>query len=144
MKNTSIEHRFPKIIKLQYIDDGVDGCLTVVESSKQIPFNIKRVYYINRFRNWNAIRGMHAHKKLKQAIFCLQGSFELLLDNGVAQRSIKMQKSHLGIYLAPMLWHVMRHFSKDCVILVLASDFYKKSDYIRDYNEFVKWLRRKL
>ena len=132
----------PRLIKLKFIDDGVDGCLTIMENHREIPFSIKRVYYVNKLKNKHAVRGMHAHKKLKQAIFCLQGSFELLLDDGFEERRVKMHKSHVGVYMPPKLWHMMRHFSDNCVILVVASDFYKESDYIRDYNEFKKHLKK--
>jgi len=136
------EKNFPNLIKLKYIHDGVDGCLTVMENHREIPFSIKRVYYINKLKNKHAVRGMHAHKKLKQAIFCLQGSFSLSIDNGLEERRIKMHKSHVGVYLPPKVWHVMRRFSEDCVIMVVASDFYRERDYIRDYNEFKKYLKK--
>ena len=134
--------RKPRFIPLQFIHDGKDGCLTVAESGRQIPFQIKRVYYINQLENRQAVRGKHAHKKLKQIIFCLQGFFSLKLDNGKLQRTLKVYQSSTGVYLAPKVWHEMSHFSKDCVILVLASDFYKKSDYIRDYDEFKRYVQK--
>ena len=134
--------REPKFIQLQFIDDGVDGCLTVAESGRQIPFKIKRVYYINQLRNRRAIRGKHAHKTLEQIILCLQGFFSLKLDNGKHRRTIKVCQSSTGVYLAPKVWHEMSRFSKDCVILVLASDFYKKLDYIRDYDEFKRYVEK--
>lgn len=132
----------PGFIRLQFIHDGADGCLTVAESGRQIPFAIKRIYYINQLMNPHAIRGKHAHKTLKQVLLCLQGFFSLELNDGQRRRRIKVRQSSTGIYLAPKLWHEMSHFSKDCVILVLASDFYKESDYIRDYDEFERYVQK--
>ena len=125
-------------IKLKYFHDGVDGCLTIAEAQREIPFPIRRVYYINKLQNRNAVRGKHAHKKLEQAIFCLQGSFRLELDNGRSCKKIMVRKSYIGVYLPPRMWHTMTRFSQNCVILVLASDRYKESDYIRDYGKFLQ------
>ena len=130
----------PSLIPLRFVHDGADGCLTIAESGRQIPFEIKRVYYINQLKNRHAIRGKHAHKTLKQVILCLQGLFSLKLDNGKRRRRIRVRQSSIGVYLAPRVWHEMSHFSKDCVILVLASDFYKEPDYIRNYDEFKKYI----
>ena len=118
-------------------DDGKDGFLTIAEEKVSIPFSIKRVYYISRLHNPDAIRGRHAHKELQQAIFCINGSFTLDLDDGFTRTSILLNEPERGIYLGPRLWHVMHGFSNDCVILVLASALYDESDYIRDYGEFL-------
>lgn len=141
-KTMKPQARGSRLIPLQFIHDGRDGCLTVAESGRQIPFEIKRVYYINQLKNRSAVRGKHAHKTLKQIILCLQGFFSLKLDNGKRRQRIEVRQSSTGVYLAPKVWHEMSHFSKDCVILVLASDFYKESDYIRDYNEFKRVVRK--
>ena len=142
MKNKKTKVFF-EFIHLKFVDDYPDGCLSVIENDRNVPFKIKRVYYINKLRNKNAIRGLHAHKKLKQAIFCLQGSFDLQLDSGSQKKRLHLHKSEVGVYLMPKVWHVMRNFSRDCVILVLASDFYKESDYIRDYSEFKKYVGKR-
>lgn len=130
------------VIRLQYFDDGKDGMLTIGESRRSVPFLIKRFYYINRLGRRNAVRGKHAHKRLEQIIFCINGSFRLDLDDGKKKQSIKMANPYLGIRLGPLLWHEMTDFSNDCVILVLAADYYKKSDYIRDYDEFMRLIRK--
>lgn len=132
-----------KFIKLRFFDDGIDGNLVIAESFKNIPFRIKRVYFINNLKSRRAIRGKHAHKKLKQVLFCINGSFELNIDNGIKKKNILLEKSHVGVYMAGGIWHTMRNFSKDCVILVLASDIYKESDYIRDYPKFLHYVNRR-
>jgi len=129
------------IIKLQHFDDYPDGALIIGESNKNVPFNIKRVYYINNLHNPKAIRGKHAHKKLKQIIFCINGSFVLGLDDGEIKQRIVMNNPSIGIILGGLLWHTMTNFSKDCAILVLADNYYKENDYIRDYSEFLKYIK---
>lgn len=113
------------------------GHLFVAEATKNIPFRIKRVYFTTNLKNAK-VRGEHAHKKLVQAIFCVSGSFVLGLDDGKCKQKILLNKPEIGIILGPKLWHSMSKFSKDCVILVFASDYYKEGDYIRDYGEFLK------
>jgi len=132
-----------KLIHLQQFDDGIDGCILVAESLRHIPFKIKRVYYISNLGNKNAIRGKHAHKKLEQVIFCINGSFLLRLDDGKNKKEIVLDKLGIGIYLGVDLWHTMTQFSKDCILLVLASDYYKESDYIRDYMQFIEYIKNK-
>lgn len=131
------------IIKLQFFNDFPDGNLVIGESGKSVPFKIKRFYFINHLFNPKAIRGLHAHKKLKQIIFCLNGSFELLLDDGRNKQKIVMNDPYIGILLGSKLWHVMKKFSRDCVILVVTNDFYKESDYIRDYKEFLNYIKNR-
>jgi dTDP-4-dehydrorhamnose 3,5-epimerase-like enzyme len=128
-------------INLPVIEDGPDGKISVADSLQNIPFNIKRVYYIYDLNNLHAIRGKHAHKELEQVIFCINGSFTLCLDDGELKENIRIDQRHTGIFLGKGLWHTMTAFSKDCVLLVLASDHYRESDYIRDYDEFLKFTR---
>jgi len=131
------------IVRLKFFDDSPDGNLVIAESKKNIPFNIKRVYWITNLANHKAVRGKHAHKKLVQYIFCVSGKFTLELDDGLNKQKIVLGNSYFGIKLGPMLWHTMTNFSKDCVILVLANDYYKEKDYIRNYDEFLNYIRRK-
>ena len=132
------------LVKLQVIDDHPDGRLIIGESNKNIPFKIKRVFFINNLLNDIAIRGLHAHKKSNQIIFCINGSFKLTLDDGTITQKIIMDPSfnNYGVMLGPSLWHTMNEFSKDCVILVFADDYYDESDYIRDYNEFLRYVKQ--
>jgi len=124
-------------IKLQSFDDTPDGELFIAEGKKNIPFEIKRVYYINKLDNSKAVRGKHAHKKLFQVIFCVNGSFAIDFDDGTDKQSICLDSSSQGIILPPMMWHTMHDFSKNCALLVLASDYFDESDYIRNYDEFL-------
>lgn len=128
-------------IQLQLIKDGIDGTISVAES--QIPFKIKRVYYIYNLNIQNAIRGKHAHKMLEQVIFCINGSCEMKLDDGRRQQSVVLNKANTGLYLGIDLWHIMNHFSSNCILLVLASDIYRESDYIRDYDTFIRYINQK-
>ena len=138
MDNTKINNC--KLITLQQINDGVDGIISVAENNNQIPFDIKRVYCIYNLDNQNAIRGQHSHKALEQVIFCVNGNFTLSLDDGENKKEIMLDNPNTGVYLGIDLWHTMSNFSKDCVLLVLSSDFYDESDYIRDYDQFIKYV----
>lgn len=130
-----------KIVKLPVIKDKKDGCLSVAESSRNIPFEIKRIYYIYNFTNKSTVRGKHAHKKLRQVLFCIDGSCILNLDDGTNKQFIVLNEPNVGIYLGPKLWHAMEIFSKNCIVLALASDHYDESDYIRDYAEFLEYIK---
>jgi oxalate decarboxylase/phosphoglucose isomerase-like protein (cupin superfamily) len=121
--------------------DGFDGWLGIMEQDKQIPFPIKRVYYIyNLVNNEGVSRGKHAHKNLEQALFCINGACDIMVDDGEKQERIRLDKAHTGLYLGRRLWHEMRNFQNNCIILVLASDFFKADDYIRDYQKFLKYV----
>jgi len=128
------------LVKLQFYNDFPDGNLIIAEGKKNIPFEIKRVYFINNLFNKKSVRGKHAHKKLEQIIFCVNGFFTTTLDDGTTKQRILMNNPYTGIRLGPKLWHEMKNFSSDCVILVLANDYFKKNDYIRDYGEFLKFI----
>lgn len=130
------------IIKLKFYDDFPDGNLVIGDALKTIPFRVKRLYFINNLFNKNAERGKHAHKKLEQVIFCVNGSFKLNLDDGKVTQSFTMNSPYYGVKLGTMLWHTMTNFSKDCVILVVAADYYKESDYIRSYEKFKKIINK--
>jgi len=143
LKLPTIKVKNSGVINLQFYDDFPDGNLVIGEALKSIPFIIKRFYYINNLFNKKAIRGYHAHKKLDQIIFCINGSFVLNLDDGVSKQKILLNNPYYGIRLGSLLWHTMEKFSSDCVILVLANDYYKESDYLRNYDEFIKYLNKK-
>jgi dTDP-4-dehydrorhamnose 3,5-epimerase-like enzyme len=128
-------------VNLKRVEDDRDGCLCIINGQKDIPFEIKRVYYINSLDIASSIRGKHAHRKLRQVIFCISGSFVLSLDDGSKKQDILMWRDNIGVILDPMLWHTMHSFSIGCIIMVVASDYYDESDYIRNYNEFIKLIR---
>ncbi|AAN48853.1 FdtA/QdtA family cupin domain-containing protein [Leptospira interrogans] len=125
-------------INLKKIRDDRDGNLIILESLKDIPFEIKRVYYINNLENSVSVRGQHAHKEIEQAIFCVSGSFTLRLDDGKTKQEILMNKDNVGVLLGKMLWHAMENFSSGCILLVAASDYYREDDYIRNYSDFIR------
>ena len=142
LKIPKIKVKNSDIIKLQFFNDFPDGNLTIGQVGKEIPFAIKRFYYINNLFNNNAVRGKHAHRKTEQYIFCLNGKFRLELDDGKNKQSFTMNNSGWGVQLGKMLWHNMKDFSHDCVILVVANDYYKKEDYVRNYQEFLKLVKK--
>lgn len=131
------------VIKLQTIrDKDEDGDMFIAETMKNIPFKIKRVFFVNNPKRKKSIRGKHAHKKFNQAIFCVNGSFVLNLDDGHTKQRILMNNPSVGIILGPKLWHTMTDLSNDCNILVLADDFYRENDYIRNYDKFIKYINK--
>lgn len=133
-----------ELIKLKEIKDGKDGSLFIAEGKKQIPFEIKRVYFIREFNRELSSRGFHAHKELEQVIFCINGSFKLMTDNGTEKKYFLLNDPNLGFYLRKRLWHTMSDFSEDCIILVFASDYFDEADYIRDYDIFLSFIDKKI
>jgi len=127
------------MVALQFVSDFPDGNLFIAEGFKHVPFEIKRVFFINCLANPDAIRGKHAHKTLEQILFCVAGSFVLHLDDGKTKQRITLNDPSWGIWLGPLLWHTMTSFSYDCVILALASGPFDEADYIRDYEMFLRY-----
>lgn len=125
------------------INGDKKGCLISLESNKNIPFVIKRVYYIFGTKEYIR-RGYHAHKTLNQVAICVNGSCKILLDDGVNEKEVSLHSQAKGLLIRKMIWHEMFNFSKDCVLLVLASDFYDEKDYIRDYNKFIEEIKKSL
>ncbi|MEC4727731.1 FdtA/QdtA family cupin domain-containing protein [Shewanella sp. D64] len=123
-----------KIVDFKSLGDERGG-LVAVEAHKDIPFDIKRVYYISGTESGVA-RGFHAHKELRQVAVCVTGQCRFIMDNGSNKQEIIMDSPAKGIVIDKMLWHEMHDFSKGCVLLVMASDYYDESDYIREYNDF--------
>ena len=113
------------------------GGLVVAETCKNIPFDLKRLYYIFDAKS-DVPRGFHAHKELHQIAFCIKGKCKMLMDNGFAKEEVWLDQPNKGLQIPPMIWHEMHDFSEDCVLLVLASEHYDESDYIRDYADFIK------
>lgn len=111
------------------------GNLTVIEGTRQIPFSIKRIYYIYDIPE-GVERGSHAHRNLHQLIIAVSGSFDVVLDDGTNKKLFHMNRSHFGLYVCPMIWRTLNNFSSGAVCLVLASEFYDENDYIRSYLDF--------
>ena len=113
------------------------GSLSILESGKQVPFDIKRIFFVTNVPK-NEIRGGHAHKNLKQFVLCMSGSFKLLLDDGNNRVCRRLVSDGNAILIPPMYWAEQYAFSKGAVMAVLASDFYDEKDYIRSYSEFLR------
>lgn len=126
------------VVKIIARKDPRRGNLFAAEAVRNIPFPIRRVYFVNNIKDSSAIRGDHAHKKIKQVIFCANGSFILSLDDGKRKQKLLLNNPASGVILGQRLWHGMSRFSKNCVILIFASDYYRENDYIRNYNDFLK------
>lgn len=128
-----------KKTKLKQLGDE-RGNLVAIEAQKDVPFDIKRAYYIYNTRQATP-RGFHAHIKLNQFLVCISGSCKIIMDDGSLKQEIVMNSASEGIFIDKMIWHEMYDFTSDCVLLVLCDDFYFESDYIRDYNEFLKRIK---
>lgn len=128
-----------KIIELPKISDP-RGNLTFVEGGNQIPFDIRRVYYLYDVPG-GAERGGHAHKALSQLIIAMSGSFDVILDEGGEKKRFHLNRSYQGLYVCPMMWRELDNFSSGSVCMVLASNIYEESDYYRDYNEYLRDLK---
>ncbi len=115
------------------------GSLVALEAVKSVPFVIKRVYYIFGTKA-GVSRGFHAHKKLQQVAICITGSCRMILDDGQQRSEVLLNSPNKGLVIGDLVWREMHDFSKDCVLLVLASEHYDESDYIRDYNDFLEAL----
>mgnify|MGYP003600379907 FL=1 len=115
------------------------GSLIALETFDNIPFDIKRVYYI--FDTLSGVsRGFHAHQNLKQVLICVKGSCRILLDDGNSKDNIILDNPQTGLLIENLVWREMHDFSEDCVLLVLASEHYDEADYIRDYDNFLRCL----
>ncbi|NMX27115.1 WxcM-like domain-containing protein [Pseudomonas sp. WS 5406] len=123
-----------KFIELPRAADG-DGVQVEVGPNSGIPFDVARTYYIFGTKA-GVERGFHAHIALQQMAICVVGSCRMRLDNGVEKDDVFIESSSQGLLIEPMVWHEMYDFSPDCVLMVLASDVYDESDYIRDYGRF--------
>lgn len=112
------------------------GHLTPIEGKKNIPFEIKRVYYITKVDK-DIVRGHHSHKELHQILISLNGTVKIKVKNPLEEEVIELNKSSEGLYIGPMIWREMYDFSEDAVLLVLASEYYDESDYVRNYDFYL-------
>lgn len=111
------------------------GQLVAIESGINIPFEIKRVFYIYGTQP-NVPRGQHSHHKTKQYLISVNGSCQVTLDDGKEKATYLLDKPYIGLFQDAMVWGTMHDFSPDCVLLVLANAHYDEADYIRSYEEF--------
>ena len=117
------------------------GTLVFLEEGREIPFPIRRVYYVYDVAP-GARRGFHAHKKLQQVFICIHGSCKILLDDGRDRDIVELNSPDKGLLLDRPVWREMYDFSPDAVLQVLASEYYDESDYIRNYDAFLNFLKQ--
>lgn len=127
----------PEIIELPRHFDA-RGNLSVVEEFKQIPFKIQRSYWIYDVPGGEA-RGGHAYKENEELIIALSGSFDVILDDGLAKKTFNLSRSYYGLYIPKGIWREMNNFSTNSLALVLASERYNMDDYIYDYQDFINF-----
>lgn len=124
----------------EFIPHGDDrGQLVALEENKDIPFMIKRVYYMYDTVE-GVTRGKHAHKSLEQILICVHGSCKIRLDDGREKKVVVLDKPNIGLYVSNVMWREMFDFSPDAVLMVLASELYDETDYIRDYDAFLAYI----
>ena len=129
-----------QMIQLPKINDP-RGNLTVIEGMRNIPFEIKRLFYIYDVPR-DVGRAAHANKKLEQLMIAMAGSFEIVLDDGYEQKAVLLDSCDQGLYIPGMMWREIKKFSPGSVCMVLASDYYDVNDYYREYEEFLQAVRK--
>lgn len=130
-----------KIIPLQ--EHGDDrGSLVALEEQHNIPFSIKRVYYLFNTKE-NVRRGLHAHKNLMQVAIAVRGSCRFVLDDGAERIEVLLDNPAQGLLIESFMWREMYDFSDDCVLMILANSHYDENDYVRDYDEFIELANKK-
>ena len=116
------------------------GQLVAIEENKDLPFDVRRVYYI--YDTLPGVRrGFHAHKNLEQILLCVNGSCKIHLDNGYDTVEVVLDKPNEGLYISNDMWREMYDFTPGTVLLVLASEYYDEADYIRNYDDFIKMVK---
>lgn len=128
-----------ELISIPLLGDERGG-LVSFESEKNIPFEVKRVYCIYSPKDGKS-RGFHAHKKLKQVAVCINGSCKFILDNGKSKAEVVLDSPSKGLLIDSFVWREMYDFSDDCVLMVLADQYYDESDYVREYSAFLKMVK---
>lgn len=128
-----------KLIEFKVMGDE-RGSLISLEEEKNIPFILKRVYYIYGTEA-DTVRGKHAHTNLQQVAICVSGSCKFLLDDGNTKETVELNSPNIGLYIGKNMWREMYDFSSNCVLVVLANDYYNENEYIRNYEEFLKLIK---
>lgn len=117
------------------------GHLTPIEAERDIPFEIKRVYYINRVPK-GVRRGFHSHRDLQQVLICVSGTVSILVKTPFEEKIVVLDDPSIGLFIGPMIWREMYDFSEGSALLVLASEHYDESDYFREYVSYEEEYRR--
>lgn len=125
-----------KLIQIPKISD-YRGNLSFIEGNNHVPFDIARIYYLYDVSDGSK-RGGHAHKKLQQLIIAMSGSFDVILNDGVNEKVVHLNRSYNGLLMPTMIWRHLDNFSSGSVCLVIASEKYEEDDYIRDFNKYKK------
>jgi hypothetical protein len=128
-----------RLVRLRAVQEP-RGLLTVGEAGRQLPFQARRYFVVSQVPDEN-IRGEHAHRELHQFLVCLAGSVVAEVDDGSERRAVVLDTPRVGLHMGPMVWGAQHRYSRDAVLLVLASREYDPADYIRDYERFLQ-LRR--
>jgi WxcM-like, C-terminal len=115
-----------------------EGNITPIEGGKHVPFEIARVYYLYDVPG-GASRGGHAHKQLQQLLVSVMGSFDVILDDGFIRKSVRLDRAYYGLYLPNLIWRELGNFSSGAICVVLASQPYEESEYIREYSDFIQY-----
>ena len=129
-----------KVVRIRTIPTLHAGELSFFETGKDIEFDIKRIYYISKVPE-GVRRGFHAHKRLKQILYCPYGSIQLVLDNGNTREEITLSDPSIAIIVDRPVWREMLWLQKDSVLCVASSELYEADDYIRDYNEYLDYIK---
>ncbi|MEI6949507.1 FdtA/QdtA family cupin domain-containing protein [Paraflavisolibacter sp. H34] len=114
------------------------GNITPVQNSIEIPFDVKRIYYLYDIPGGES-RGAHAHKNLEQVIIAASGSFDITIDDGRNKKTVNLNRPYMGLHIKPGMWRDLSNFSSGAICLVLASHSYDPADYLRDYQEFLQY-----
>jgi hypothetical protein len=120
---------------------SINGNISAVNNQKEVPFSIKRVYYLYDVPG-GVSRGGHGHKDLHQLIIAASGSFDITVDDGNVKRTFHLSRPYMGLYMPSGLWRELDNFSSGSICLVLASDVYKEADYLREYDKFIEYKRK--
>lgn len=132
-------------MELRFFDFKVNederGKLTFLEANRDVPFSIKRIYYIYGVGE-NVARGFHSHKNLEQCLICMHGSVKVKLFDGAEEKTALLDDCSKGLYVGNNIWREMFDFSPDAVLMVLASEYFDESDYIRSFDDFMSGVRK--
>lgn len=129
---------FVSLVKIPQVKDN---CLLFIAQQPHIPFPIKRVFYITK-ADTRFSRGFHAHKKTKIVVFCIQGSLRITLDDGKKRKSVILNTPNAGIFIDRMIWHEMDNYQPNTIQLVIASTIFDEKDYIRDYQLYLRTIKK--